>query len=65
MNLKMYIFSELIDLHPKNKSKSGYLKYFNEIFGIFEQKIADLAKIPRFEILTIVLCKSSIFTEFS
>ena len=44
MNLKMYIFSELIDLHPKNKSKSGYLTYFYEIFGIFEQKIADLAK---------------------
>ena len=64
MNLKMYIFSELIDLHPKNKSKSGYL-YFYETFGIFEQKIADLAKIPRFEILTIVLCKSSILTEFA
>ena len=44
MNLKMYIFSELIDLHPKNKSKSGYLKYFYEIFGIFGPKIADLAK---------------------
>jgi len=61
----MYIFSELIDLHPKNKSKSGYLKYFCEIFGIFGPKLADFAEIPRFEILTKILCKSSILTRLT
>ena len=64
MNLKMYIFSELIDLHPKNKSKSGYLKYFYEIFGIFGPKIVDFAKNPQLEISTKVLCKSLILTKF-
>ena len=52
MNLKMYIFSELIDLHPKNKSKSDYLKCFCKNFGNFGKKIANFAKIPRFKILT-------------
>ena len=33
-------------------SKSGYLKCFCEIIGIFGPKIANFAKIPRFEILT-------------
>ena len=44
MNLKMNIFSELIDLHPKNKSKSGFFQYFYKNFVIFEQKIADFQK---------------------
>ena len=65
MDLKCKLYKKNIDLHSNIKSKSGYLKYLYEIFGIFEQKIADLAKIPRFEILTIVLCKSSILTEFA
>ena len=37
----MYIFSELVELHPKYKLKSGYLKYSYEVLG---HKIADFAK---------------------
>jgi len=45
MDLKMYILYELIDLHPKIKSKLGYLNYFYETLGIFGPKTMFLQNI--------------------
>ena len=48
MDLKMYILSELIDLHSEIKSKSGCLEYSYGIFGIFGPEITVFTKHTQF-----------------